>query len=212
MNAREGVDISKMAVSVLLICLVLGAGITFFYFGYDKTTAKISGMQESAASSTMSRLMEFDDMSGNFASSGGGTQSALVTANDLPLVANVAAVIQHADIELAYIAVVHRESTRYVCKVFTPTGVELNIESAKNSNLLASNDESSGEYNLDIDLSATPKIDYYEVTNDTPNITAAKHMMQFSNQVCIVDVVENVGDLGINGVVITLKGEKYNGN
>lgn len=214
-GSQESITMTKMAVAVLLVCLVIGAGITFFYMGYDKTTQRISDMQASAASATMSRLMEFDNMSGNFAPTGGGTQSVTVTVNDLPLVSNVAAVIQHADIDLAYIAVVQdtgeidpaSHEPIYLCKVFIDDGVDISVETTHTTSALANKDV--GSYDLDV---TSTHIRYVDAPSQTPNLQASKHLMQYSNQVCLVDVVENVGDLGINGVVITLKGAKYDGN
>lgn len=63
MNIREGVDLAKMAVTSMLVCLVLGAIFTIWYLMSDKGNALVGSMEKSANSATSERLLDLQDQS-----------------------------------------------------------------------------------------------------------------------------------------------------
>ena len=61
MRNNEPIDLAKAAIGIMLLCLLIGATVSFFYMIYDKTDERIDSMQKAATSSNMERLYELQD-------------------------------------------------------------------------------------------------------------------------------------------------------
>lgn len=61
MRNNEPIDLAKTAIGIMLLCLLIGATVSFFYMIYDKTDERIDSMQKAATSSNMERLYELQD-------------------------------------------------------------------------------------------------------------------------------------------------------
>lgn len=61
MNAREGVDMVKMAIAVLILVLLIGAVLTVWYLMQDTTVESVAKMEKAANSSTAERMYELSD-------------------------------------------------------------------------------------------------------------------------------------------------------
>ena len=119
MNSREPVDLAKMAVSLLLLCLVIGATTGLFYYMFDTTDAKIDDMEKATVSASMERLKELEHQYLN----------NTTNVDQYPLVTNVvSALTEFESGDLLYVSVKLTPSLTggaEVTKTFTYTGVTL---------------------------------------------------------------------------------------
>ena len=93
MFGSEAIDLSKMAASVLLTCLLVGAVLLLFYRLYTPTSKRIDDMQAAANSSKTERLYELRDRSDD-------------PSKKNPLVSNVISSLQEFDeTDLLYVSV-----------------------------------------------------------------------------------------------------------
>lgn len=81
MNANESISLAKMAVSVLLLCLMLSGVLLLWYFLYGAQNQQINRWARAAESSAAERLQELVDQSTSASLSG--------RSNEFPLVTNV---------------------------------------------------------------------------------------------------------------------------
>lgn len=63
MNSKEGTDLVKASIVVLLIVLVLGATLALFYLMSDKTNDYVRSMNKATTSVNMDKFRELQDMS-----------------------------------------------------------------------------------------------------------------------------------------------------
>lgn len=97
MFGNEGIQMSKMAIAVLLVCLLVGSTVSFFYMMYDNTDQRVKKMEEATNSSDMERLYELADL----------TTTNGLSPDELPLVTNVvSALTSFSEDSLLYIYVI----------------------------------------------------------------------------------------------------------
>ena len=63
MNAKEGTDLVKMSITVLMLILLIGAVLGLWYMLSDKTNDYVRHMNEASASVNMDKFRELEDMS-----------------------------------------------------------------------------------------------------------------------------------------------------
>lgn len=63
MNSKEGTDLVKASIIILLIVLVLGATLALFYLMSDKTNDYVRSMNKATTSVNMDKFRELQDMS-----------------------------------------------------------------------------------------------------------------------------------------------------
>lgn len=96
MNTKEPFDLAKMAITLLLVCLVVGATTGFFYMLYDNTDKRIDDMEKATESASMDRIydlvQQYESNKGDF--------------DAYPLVTNVvSALTEFQESDLLYVAV-----------------------------------------------------------------------------------------------------------
>lgn len=121
MRSHEGVDMMKWAIAILLLCLLIGTTLAFFYMLYDNTDRRIDSMQKAATSSNMDRLHDLRD-------------ATLTHEGDIgryPLCTNIISVLKEfSEEDLLYIQVVTPNSSESVMDyVFTYTGTNISGDS-----------------------------------------------------------------------------------
>lgn len=108
MNAREGMDLVKMAITAMLVTLVIGAG----FFAWNKMATPMGSLEKSLESATLSaateRLYEMQDMS--------TTARSTQKYEDFPLVSNVCNILSeyNEDSLLFVYCTAHDASNNYV--------------------------------------------------------------------------------------------------
>ena len=63
MNVREGIDITKMAISAMLLVLVIGAALSLWYMLEDHHSGLQTDLDRASNSASMEKLYELRDMS-----------------------------------------------------------------------------------------------------------------------------------------------------
>ncbi|MCM1215118.1 MAG: hypothetical protein NC548_11430 [Lachnospiraceae bacterium] len=105
MRSNESVDMMKWAIALLLLCLLIGATLSFFYMLYDNTDRRIDSMQKAATSSNMDRLYDLQD-------------NTLQNSGDIhhyPLCSNVvSALTEFNEDDLLYISVITPDGDTWV--------------------------------------------------------------------------------------------------
>lgn len=61
MRTDEGVDVTKMAISCLILILLVGAVVTTWYFSYNTSSIATKNMEEAAESGKAERLYQLSD-------------------------------------------------------------------------------------------------------------------------------------------------------
>lgn len=114
MRSQEGVDMMKWAIALLLVCLLIGTTLAFFYMLYDNTDKRIDSMEKAATSSNLDRLYDLQD----------NTFSNTGNISRYPLCSNVVSALKEFNEEdLLYILVTSPEGDTYL---FTYTGTQFN--------------------------------------------------------------------------------------
>lgn len=105
MRSQEGVDMLKWAIAILLLCLLLGTTIAFFYMLYDNTDRRIDSMEKAATSSNMDRLYDLQDTT--FSNTG--------DIGSYPLCSNIVSALQEfSEEDLLYIQTISPEGDVWV--------------------------------------------------------------------------------------------------
>lgn len=116
MNARESVDLMKGAIGLMLLCLLIGATVSFFYMLYDNTDERVHSMQKAVTSSGTERLFELQDK----------TLSDEGDFKNFPLVTNVANVLkEYNEDALLYILITPPNGQgNPVCFTYSDTNIQ----------------------------------------------------------------------------------------
>ena len=115
MNAKEPLDLAKMSIIVLLLCLTISATAGFFYYLYDTTDERVNTMEQATLSAPMEKLFQLEDQS---------------SSGNYPLVTNVvSALTEFQESDLLYITVKGSPSVTY-----TYSGVNLTTISGNEIN------------------------------------------------------------------------------
>lgn len=164
MNAREGIDLAKMAVACLLMCLVIGAGFTVWYLMENQESKFQDSMEKATVSSYMDRMWDFHNTS--------ATALAENEYDDMPLVTNAANAISEFNEDsllFVYIDEVHKNSsgTYSVYKnghLYTYTGVTIS--------------------NVSATFKTTPTVS----NSEQPTTHSVKQLLKYSECRCFVEV------------------------
>lgn len=115
MNVREGIDITKMAISVMLLVLVIGAGLSMWYMMEDHQSDLQSKMNKASSSAAMEKLYELRDIS--------DSAKADNKPEHYPLVSNVANAINEFNEDSLLFVYVQDEQQTIVSDTGTDEGV-----------------------------------------------------------------------------------------
>lgn len=118
MNNQEGFDLAKMAVSVLMLSLLIGAVMSVWYFMFGTEQKLQASMDKATRSAAVERLYELEDVS-NAAKEGSG-QYPLVTN-----VVNILSEFNEQDLLFIYVDVTENGNDFYNGALYTYEGVVL---------------------------------------------------------------------------------------
>ena len=114
MRGNEPVDLMKSAIAVMLVCLLLGATLSFFYMLFDNTDSRIHSMEKATSSSSTERLAALQDKT--FEKTG--------DISNLPLVANIVNVLQeYSEDDLLFVQI--HDPMYFTTDIYTYTGTTL---------------------------------------------------------------------------------------
>lgn len=108
MNAEEPVDLAKMAVAAMLLALLLGIAVTFFYFLYSNLSAKQSTTKDIIQATSLEKFYALEQQ----------TQTADGGAGEYPLVSSVVNAFTELDsADVMYYDIYSKNSTVRKCFV-----------------------------------------------------------------------------------------------
>lgn len=103
MNANEGIDLTKMAVTVLMVCLVLSATLFLWYFLQKVQNDQVSEWEDAANSAAVERVYDLIAQSKDAANKG--------RPQDFPIVTNVAnALAEFPEAGLIFVSIYDEET------------------------------------------------------------------------------------------------------
>lgn len=203
MNAKEGIDMTKMAVVVMTVSLVISAIAMLYYFASDQESQLVDSMEKATLSAQTERLYQLQEQSetadvdaaAKRAAGANEVEVAKKCIEDHPLVTTVSSVVnEYNEDGLLYIYIVpHTTNETNDAKdahVYTYTGVSLTSSSYSVENGGTSIWGSGG---------ATV------FTSDTPKTAAMKELLMYSQYRCHVHMVDvPYGDISMTGIVIEI--------
>ena len=127
MNVREGIDITKMAISVMLLVLVIGAGLSMWYMMEDHQSKLQRKMNKASSSAAMEKLYELRDIS--------DSAKADNKPEHYPLVSNVANAINEFNEDSLLFVYVKDEQQTIVPDTGADVGVTYTYEDVVLNNM-----------------------------------------------------------------------------
>ena len=123
MDAREGLDLVKMSVAVMLLTLVIGATVSFWYIMADHSSNLQQNLDNATRSAAMERLYELQDSS--------DSAEAENNRDGYPLVTNVANTVSEFNEEsLLYIRI--RDEANSIVNGATYTYADVTLTNLSN--------------------------------------------------------------------------------